>query len=90
MIGDSDKKFIKIFRNTCGNEVRRPQFGMYTGRTPYPGAQPSTKQDRKLEKTLSRMSFPQRDSEKEYFDYLRQEGKIPAKADMHQFLQGLH
>lgn len=90
MIGDPDKKFIKIFRNTCGDEVRRPQFGMYTGRTPYPGAQPSTEQDRKLEKTLARMSFPQSDSEQEYFNHLLKEGKIPAKADMHQFLQGLH
>ena len=90
MIGDPDKKFIKIFRNTCGNEVRRPRFGMYTGRTPYPGAQPSTEQDRKLEKTLARMSFPQSDSEQEYFNHLLKEGKIPAKADMHQFLQGLH
>lgn len=90
MIGDPDKKFIKIFRNTCDDEVRRPQFGMYTGRTPYPGAQPSTEQDRKLEKTLARMSFPQSDSEKEYFNHLLKDGKIPAKADMHQFLQGLH
>ena len=90
MIGDPDKKFIKTFRNTCGDEVRRPQFGMYTGRTPYPGAQPSTEQDRKLEKTLARMSFPQSDSEQEYFNHLLKEGKIPAKVDMHQFLQGLH
>ena len=90
MIGDPDNKFIKIFRNTCGTGVRRPQFGMYTGRTPYPGAQPSTEQDRKLERTLSRMSFPQNDSEKEFFNPLLKEGKIPAKADMNQFLQGLH
>lgn len=90
MIGDPEKKFIRIFRNTCGDEVRRPQFGMYTGRTPYPGAKPSTEQDRKLEKTLARMSFPQSDSEKEYFNHLLKEGKVPAKADMNQFLQGLH
>lgn len=90
MIGDPDNKFIKIFRNTCGTGVRRPQFGMYTGRTPYPGAQPSTEQDRKLERTLARMSFPQSDSEKEFFNRLLKEGKIPAKADMNQFLQGLH
>ena len=90
MIGDPDKKFIKIFRNTCGDEVRRPQFGMYTGRTPYPGFQPSTEQDRKLEKTLARISFPQSDSEKEFFNHFLKEGKIPAKADMNQFLQGLH
>ena len=90
MIGDPDKKFISIFRNTCGEEVRRPQFGMYTGRTPYPGEAPSTEQDRKLEKTLANISFPQNDSEKDFFEHLIQDGKIPAKADMHQFLRGLH
>ena len=90
MLGDPDKKFIKIFRSTCGEEVRRPQFGMYTGRTPYPGAQPSTEQDIKLEKTLAKMSFPRSDSEKEFFNHLLKEGKIPAKTDMRQFLQGLH
>jgi len=36
------------------------------------------------------MSFPQSDSEKEFFNQLLKEGKIPAKADMNQFLQGLH
>lgn len=90
MIGDPENKFIEIFRNTCGAGVRRPQFGMYTGRTPYPGAQPSTEQDRKLEKTLARMSFPQNDSEKEFFSQLLKEGKVPAKVDMNQFLRGLH
>ena len=43
-----------------------------------------------LKKTLARMSFPQSDSEKEFFNHLLKEGKIPAKADMNQFLQGLH
>lgn len=90
MIGDPDKKFVKIFRNTCGEDVRRPQFGMYTGRTPYPGIQPTNEQDRKLEKTLARMSFPQTDSEKDFFNHLLKEGKVPAKEDMNQFLQGLH
>ena len=90
MIGDPDKKFIKIFRNTCGSDVRRPQFGMYTGRTPYPGLQPTNEQDRKLEKTLARMSFPKTDSEKDFFNHLLKEGKVPAKKDMNQFLQGLH
>ena len=90
MIGDPDNKFVKIFRNTCGENARRPQFGMYTGRTPYPGEMPSKEQDRRLEKTLARMSFPQSDSEKEFFNYLLKDGKIPAKADMDQFLQGLH
>lgn len=90
MIGDPDGKFIKVFRNICGERVRRPQFGMYTGRTPYPGEQPSAEQDGKLEKTLARMSFPQSDDEIEFFNYLLKEGKIPAKVDMSQFLRGLH
>lgn len=90
MIGDPDDKFITIFRDICGEDVRRPQFGMYTGRTPYPGALPSKNQDRKLEKTLARMSFPKNDSEKDFFNHLLKEGKIPAKSDMKQFLQGLH
>ena len=90
MIGDPDKKFVNIFRDICGGDARRPQFGMYTGRTPYPGVQPSQEQDRKLEKTLKRMSIPQSDSENEFFSHLLKEGKIPAKADMSQFLKKLH
>ncbi len=90
MIGDPDNKFINIFRNTCGKETRRPQFGMYTGRTPYPGPEPNTSQDRRLEKTLARMSFPETDTEKEFFEALTKEGKIPAKANMQDFLEGLH
>ena len=89
MIGDPKKKFITAFRKTCGS-VRRPQFGMYTGRTPYPGEQPSKDPDRKLERTLRRMSFPEDDSEKEFFQHLQEEGKIPAKADMADFLDRLH
>lgn len=90
MIGDNKNKFISIFRNNCGKSSRRPQFGMYTGRTPYPGKEPSTNEDRALEKTLARLSFPQTESEKDYFEKLLKEGKVPAKADMNQFLDGLH
>lgn len=90
LIGDPDNRFVSIFRSTCGRDVRRPQFGMYTGRTPYPGPEPNKNQDRKLEKTLARMAFPQTESEQDYFEKLTKEGKIPAKADMNAFLEGLH
>ena len=90
LIGDPEGKFLNVFRSTCGETVRRPQFGMYTGRTPYPGNEPVTSEDRKLQKTLARMSFPQTDSEKSFFEALRHEGKIPAKMDMQTFLEGLH
>ena len=48
LVGDAEGEFVHIFRDVCGCSIRRPQFGMYTGRTPYPGDQPQNKQDRKL------------------------------------------
>ena len=90
LIGDTENKFVKIFRDTCGQGTRRPQFGMYTGRTPYPGAEPSTQEDHSLEKTLARMAFPKTDGEQEFFKKLVAEGKIPAKANMKAFLERLH
>ncbi|CCV65553.1 Putative DEAD/DEAH box helicase [Paracholeplasma brassicae] len=36
IIGDRDNKFVDILRGFSPIS-RRPQFGMYTGRTPYPG-----------------------------------------------------
>ena len=90
LIGDRENRFINIFRDSCGSDRRRPQFGMYTGRTPYAGAEPKTSEDRDLEKTLARMSFPKNDKERNYFESLNNEGKIPAKADMRKFLENLH
>lgn len=90
LIGDPEGKFINVFRDSCGALARRPQFGMYTGRTPYPGPEPDQKQDRRLEKTLARLSFPQTETEKDFFAKLTKEGKIPAKADMRAYLEGLH
>lgn len=90
LIGDPENRFINIFRSNCGKDARRPQFGMYTGRTPYPGAEPSKTQDRSLEKTLARMVYPKTESEKAFYKQLVKEGKVPAKADMDAFLSGLH
>ena len=81
MIGDPEGRFIHIFRENCGYYARRPQFGMYTGRTPYPGEEPNKSQDRKLENTLSKVML-QRDTQVSYYERLVSEGKIPAKADM--------
>ena len=90
LIGDQEKRFIQIFRNECGKESRRPQFGMYTGRTPYPGSEPRRKEDHQLVQTLSRLSFPKTDNEKKYFQQLLEEGRIPAKENMEEFLEGLN
>ncbi|MGN0482525.1 MAG: DEAD/DEAH box helicase [Lachnospiraceae bacterium] len=90
LIGDPEEKFEKIFRETCGYETRRPQFGMYTGRTPYPGEQPVKKDDHELERTLSDMFYGQDEQKNEYLKKLQEEGKIPAKKDMKTFLEALH
>ena len=90
LIGDPDNKFINIYRSICGQNVRRPQFGMYTGRTPYPGPEPKSQEDHRLEKTLARMAFPENETEQVFFDKLTAEGKVPAKSDMHAFLERLH
>lgn len=86
LIGDGDQKFVEIFRGVCGQKVRRPQFGMYTGRTPYPGAKSDRAQDRELSKTLR--SIMQSDDET-FFKRLIDEGKIPSKADPKKFLDAL-
>lgn len=90
LIGDPENKFVKIFRDTCLYHSRRPQFGMYTGRTPYPGIESEQNQDRLLEKNLARMSFPKTESEERFLKQLLNEGRIPAKYDMKGFLKGLH
>lgn len=87
LIGDYEGKFLKIFREICGEYTRRPQFGMYTGRTPYPGKESSLEQDKSLEKALREQIEV---AEKDFYVQLLKEGKIPAKYDMTLFLSELH
>lgn len=89
LIGDPEGSFVNIFRSYCGSDCRRPQFGMYTGRTSYPGEQPSSSQDKQLAKTLSSMTNPQSDEEKDFLESLRHEGKIPSKHNMNEYLERL-
>ncbi len=91
LLGDTEGSFLRVFRNRCGGHARRPQFGMYTGRTPYPGPEPVTKTDRDLERTLSRMLKDHAPvSERSYLDRLQKEGKIPAKRDLAEYLRKIH
>ena len=89
LISDPKDKFVEVFRKYCGSECRRPQFGMYTGRTAYPGEEPSSSQDKQLAKTLSRMTNPKTGDEKKFLDDLQREGKIPAKHNMAEYLERL-
>ena len=91
LMGDSEDQFLSIFRDTCGYDSRRPQFGMYTGRTPYPGVEPNKTQDRQLEKTLRSMTKNGvKESEYKFLEELQKSGKIPAKKNLEAFLEKLH
>lgn len=89
LIGDPDHRFVTIFRDTCGRNARRPQFGMYTGRTPYAGKEPKRSEDRSLAATYSRMINPETDEEKVFLHKLIQDGKLPAKENFDEFLEKL-
>ena len=89
LLGDPENKFIEIFRRKCCANARRPKFGMYTGRTPYPGEKPDKTQDQKLAENLEAMVKATTDSEKQYLQLLQKEGKIPAKKDLKEFLNKL-
>ena len=90
ILGDPKGKFERIFQDTCGQKSRRPQFGMYTGRTPYPGEKSDLKQDRQLAKTFSRFVRPEQELELGFFHELQREGKIPAKENMDRFIKNLY
>ena len=85
LLGSDD--FLTTFRRFSESEkTRRPQFGMYVGRTPYPGDDPKTPEDRALAKTLEREFLSDR---VEFLANLAKSGKIPAKADMRRFVEKL-
>lgn len=90
LIGDPEHRFVNIFRDTCGVNSRRPQFGMYTGRTPYAGKEPRRSEDQALAATYSRMVNPQTEEEKVFLSKLIKDGKLPAKEDFDDFLQKLY
>jgi len=90
LIGDPENKFIRTFRKTSGANARRPQFGMYTGRTPYAGIEPIRSQDRALAKTYSHMVNPSSENEKVFLEKLVHDGKMPAKANFTDFIEKLN
>lgn len=79
LIGDHEHRFVRIFRDVCGRQSRRPQFGMYTRRTPYAGKEPKPSEDRSLAETYARMVNPETDEERVFLQKLIKDGKLPAK-----------
>lgn len=91
LLGDANGDFIRDFRKCAGKQVRRPTFGMYTGRTPYSGPKPRRENDKRLADTFSKMLMPDgSDSQAiDYYNTLLKEGRIPAKVDLNAFVERL-
>lgn len=82
MIGDTEGKFREIFyKNTKNNDIRIPKFGMYTGRTPYPGND-SKERNKSIAKTFKRDLLSR---DEKILDKLKSIGKYPAKVDLESF-----
>ena len=69
-----------------GGSCRRPQFGMYTGRTPYPGDTRISIRDKEYAQTLSRdiLGACPADLKK-----LKEAGRCPEKADLAGYVERL-
>jgi len=80
--------FAGIYSDVVDADIRRPQFGMYTGRTPYPGITPKDSYDKDLAKSLKRLLVSSGLSE-EIHEKLLKEGKIPAKYNLEHFIENL-
>lgn len=80
IIGRQDDAYFKIASQ--GKPIRRPRFGMYTGRTPYPGMDDSAKN-----KSLAKL-LKQNYIDSEAYNELMKIGRIPAK-NLNKFVDNL-
>ena len=98
LMGDSEGKFESIFKELIPN-ARRPTFGMYTGRTPYPGPR-NKDQDKKLASTFEDIYSSTVDTDlqgnahvnhiyNDYLNRLEKDGRLPAKNNMLDFIRNL-
>jgi ATP-dependent helicase YprA (DUF1998 family)/rRNA maturation protein Nop10 len=92
MIGDSENRFYHQFQKFTAESKnsRRPQFGMYTGRTPYPGPA-IKKKDRELAEALRRDIL---EKGEDFTTELRRLGRYPSKKDLNTYVtyleDGIH
>ena len=84
MIGNGENGFHDIIHKIAPGS-RVPQFGMYTGRTPYPGEN-NFDENVKFAQTIKRDILNQ---EKEVQDKLKELGKYPSKVNLESFVNRL-
>ena len=84
MIGDSENRFYHQFQKFAAESTtsRRPQFGMYTGRTPYPG-QAEKKKDRELAAALRKDIL---EKGEDFAKELQRLGRYPSKKDLEAYV----
>jgi len=85
MIGNGEAGFHSLIDELAPGS-RVPQFGMYTGRTPYPGI-PDMQQNIGLAETMDKDILQQPDDVK---DKLKELGKYPSKKDLSAFINRLN
>lgn len=84
-IMDPESEFGSIFKNVSGKDVRLPKFGMYTGRTPYPG-ESSLIKNRSLGKVINKDYINKTEA---VIQKLKEMGKWPSKYDLKDYAEGL-
>lgn len=77
---------LESFNLAWKERGRRPQFGMYTGRTPYPGDKQNERRDNEYARTIERNLI---NIDKEDRAKLTKHGRYPAKANLAGFVSGI-
>lgn len=87
MIGDPENRFYHQFQTFASESTisRRPQFGMYTGRTPYPG-QAEKRKDKELATALRKDILKKGES---FVKELQRFGRYPSKKDLDAYVTHL-
>ena len=91
MIGDQKGEFRSVFHQLAGRDSRIPLFGMYTGRTPYPGER-DEKQDNEVASTIRKNLIDITEDEqkrKKVLEQLIKINKYPAKTDLEAYVTAL-
>lgn len=84
IIGKDDDAYMNIIKSLSSDDVRRPRFGMYTGRTPYAGLDDG-KKNKELGKLISKNYI---NGKEDVLKELRKIGRIPSK-DLNAFVENL-
>ncbi len=85
IIGKEDDAYMRLLQDEAHPNIRRLRFGMYTGRTPYPG-----EDNKKRNKTIGGLlNKTYLECDEKVREELKKIGRVPAK-DLEGFVKGLN